>query len=105
MNLDADDIERIADAVAARLEPPAGHFVDAAHVAQTLGVERDWVYANAKRLGAIRIGGPKGRLRFDLAAVRKALAPEAQPAKKSKPRSRPSATGSRVELIPYDQLK
>lgn len=44
-------------------------FVDAATVARVLGVERDWVYAHARELGAIRLGGEKGRLRFDLEAI------------------------------------
>lgn len=71
MTLDAQDIEAIAQRVAELL---AGHgaparLVDAAHVARLLGVERDWVYAHADQLGAIRLGGPKGRLRFDLTTV------------------------------------
>lgn len=40
-------------------------FVDAATVAQLLGVERDWVYEHSEQLGGIRLGGPRGRLRFD----------------------------------------
>jgi len=40
-------------------------FVDAATVARLLGVERDWVYEHADQLGGIRLGGPRGRLRFD----------------------------------------
>jgi hypothetical protein len=71
VTLDAQDIEAIAQRVAELL---AGHgaparLVDAAHVAELLGVERDWVYAHADQLGAIRLGGPKGRLRFDLTTV------------------------------------
>lgn len=45
--------------------PHSGRLVDAATLARELGVERDWVYAHADELGAIRLGGPKGRLRFD----------------------------------------
>lgn len=73
MTLDREDIEAIAMRVAALLEarapaPPErpGNLVDAAVVARELGVERDWVYSHAKELGAIRLGGPRGRLRFDL---------------------------------------
>lgn len=40
-------------------------YVDAATLAHDLSVERDWVYAHAPELGAIRLGGPRGRLRFD----------------------------------------
>ena len=43
--------------------------VDASAVARELGVERDWVYAHAEELGAIRLGGPQGRLRFDMNLV------------------------------------
>jgi hypothetical protein len=71
MTLDAQDIEAIAQRVAELLADhgaPA-RLIDAAHVAQLLGVERDWVYAHADQLGAIRLGGPKGRLRFDLTTV------------------------------------
>lgn len=73
MPLDDADIERIAQRVAELLrdrlpEPanPAGpvRLVDAATLARTLGVRRDWVYAHAKDLGAVRLGGPHGRLRF-----------------------------------------
>jgi hypothetical protein len=45
---------------------PSVRLVDAATVAQMFGVERDWVYAHAAELGAIRLGGERGRLRFDL---------------------------------------
>jgi len=48
-------------------------LVDAATLARELGVERDWVYANSERLGAIRLGGPRGRLRFDREVVAEKL--------------------------------
>lgn len=45
-------------------------LIDAATVAQLLGVSRATVYARADELGAIRIGiGPRARLRFDLARI------------------------------------
>jgi hypothetical protein len=44
--------------------------VDAATIAKRINVDRSWVYANAPRLGALRLGdGPKARLRFDPARV------------------------------------
>ena len=50
-------------------------LVDAATLARLLNVDRDWVYANARRLGAVRLGdGPKARLRFDATRARAALA-------------------------------
>lgn len=69
MALDPADIEqiarRVAELIGAPLSDPAPRFVDAAHVARLLGVERDWVYEHAHQLGGIRLGGPRGRLRFD----------------------------------------
>ena len=68
MTLDDDDLEAIAQRVARLLPhtPPAPpRLVDAATLAAMLGVERDWIYAHATQLGAIRLGGPTGRLRFD----------------------------------------
>jgi hypothetical protein len=62
--------EEIADAVAARLQDhdPARtveRLVDAAALAEILGVDRSWVYAHAAELGAYRLGdGPKAALRF-----------------------------------------
>ncbi len=69
VKLDPDDVEAIARRVAELLgsqHRPAVRYVDAAEVASALGVERDWVYTHADELGAIRLGGPTGRLRFDL---------------------------------------
>ena len=46
----------------------------AAEVATRFGVSRSWVYENAERLGAMRLGnGARARLRFDPARVREAL--------------------------------
>ncbi len=76
------ETEQLVEAIARRVvellraeEPqrPPG-LVDAAAVARDLEVERDWVYSHATDLGAIRLGGPKGRLRFDLQVVRERLA-------------------------------
>lgn len=77
MTLEPDEIEQIAQRVVAllheqRLLEPV-RLVDATTLAHALGVERDWVYAHAHQLGAVRLGGPRGRLRFDLDAVRQRL--------------------------------
>ena len=41
-----------------------------AAVSEEFGVSADWLYANARRLGAIRLGsGPRARLRFDRATI------------------------------------
>ena len=67
----AEIAEQVADLVAA---PRRLGLVDARAVAEELGVARDWVYANADRLGAVRLGdGPRARLRFDLERARRAL--------------------------------
>lgn len=81
MNLDAESIEALAEAlapkVAARLAAqPArgdGSLVTAATLAQVLGVSRAFVYEHADALGAVRLGqGPKAPLRFDVEAAKAA---------------------------------
>jgi hypothetical protein len=45
-------------------------FVTAAVLAEVINVQRGWVYDNALKLGAIRLGtGPKARMRFPLNAA------------------------------------
>jgi hypothetical protein len=101
LRLDPRDVEAIACRVAELVGtarppvPPAIRYVDAAEVARALAVERDWVYAHAHELGAIRLGGTQGRLRFDLREVTRRLAdrrgepPAAAPAPRSRPGRRP----------------
>ena len=101
MKLDPGEAERIAGRVAAALrrEPPP-RFLDAAAAARMLGVERDWVYEHAVEhaveLGAIRLGGRRGRLRFDRLALCERLAsrPERGFAGRRKP-DRPRVSGDR----------
>ena len=69
-------------------EATRGGLIDAAALARELGVERDWVYEHAGQLGAIRLGGPRGRLRFDLEVVREKLG-GAEPGSWRPPRRRP----------------
>jgi hypothetical protein len=74
---DADLVEAIAERVVELLDEhrvaPAS-WLDAEAVARLLGVERDYVYANASRLGARRLGdGPRARLRFRLEDVEAAI--------------------------------
>jgi hypothetical protein len=108
MRLDPADIEQIArqvaDLIAATQARPSGQFVDASELAQLLGVERDWVYAHANALGAIRLGGPRGRLRFDLQRVQDAWpAPTTSGGRRSAGRSRKKrAPATRPGLIPYE---
>ena len=82
MPLDPRDIDAIAARLAELLERPVGGstpkgLATAKEVAASLGVARDWVYANQERLGVLRLGdGPKARLRFDLERAAEALRAE-----------------------------
>jgi hypothetical protein len=75
VSLNADDFEAIAEQVAElAVFPGRVGLVDARALAAELGVARDWIYANAERLGGVRLGdGPKARLRFDVERAREAL--------------------------------
>jgi hypothetical protein len=57
---------RIADKLADRLTAHhAGELIDANELAHRIGRSRDYVYANADHLGAVRLGdGPRPRLAF-----------------------------------------
>jgi hypothetical protein len=108
VTLEPAEIEAIAQRVAELLrgiEPPPVRYVDAARVAQVLDVEREWVYAHARQLGAFRLGGPQGRLRFDLDHVKQALAqpaaPDAQPVPAQPPGRHRRSCADRLELLPY----
>ena len=100
MSLSPAEIEAIAQRVAELIvdrlaESDRARLVDAAHVAQLLGVERDWVYAHADQLGAIRLGGPRGRLRFDLETVTARADRTRQAPDPRRPRGRRSTPGER----------
>lgn len=73
---DVEEIEAVAEHLAelvASARPSIG-LIDARDLAEELGVARDWVYANAERLGGVRLGnGPRARLRFDAERAREAL--------------------------------
>ena len=81
----SDTKERLADMIAVRVVALIEHraygthaeLATAAEVAQALGVSTSWVYANKRRLRAIRLGeGPKARLRFDLEQAKRAVRAE-----------------------------
>lgn len=66
--LAAELAEPVARRVAELLReaPRPGRLLDAAELADYLGVERGWVYEHAEELGVVRIGdGQRPRLRFD----------------------------------------
>jgi hypothetical protein len=106
MRLDPADVDAIAQRVVlliAEQQPAASaRLVDAAELASILGVDRGWVYSHAKALNAIRLGGPRGRLRFDLAAVLRAMnADPARPVRRREQRvTRLMDLGG--ELLPID---
>ena len=71
VRLDPDSIEALARRLAellggAEARQPRRELISAEEVSRWWGVSRRWVYDNAKRLGARRLGsGPRPRLRFD----------------------------------------
>jgi hypothetical protein len=112
VGLDEGDIERIAERVVTLLaeaqpEPvvTSARFVDEMTIAQLLDVDRDWVYAHAEQLGAVRLGGERGRLRFDLVTLEQRL--ERVGSTPARSASRASGRGRRpprrAPLIPYAQ--
>ena len=104
--LHPDDVEAIAVRVAALLQQSASppvRLVDAATLATILDVERDWVYAHARELQAVRLGGKRGRLRFDLASVFRSLNAEGSTLMSPHPYpSVASAVQVGGELLPID---
>jgi len=72
--LDGDDVEAIAQRVAALLTGEPTRYLDAAGIAARFGVGRSWVYEHKDELGGVRLGrGPKARLRFDVRHVEAVL--------------------------------
>jgi hypothetical protein len=109
VRLDPADIEavarRTAELVARGAGQPQARYLDAAQLARVLSVERDWVYAHARQLGAVRLGGARGRLRFDLQHATHVLAGARDAALAGRPprsvsRGR-AGRRARVDLLPY----
>ena len=107
VRLDADSIDaiarRVADILRSEALPTPEQLVTATDVAARFGVSRTWVYDNAERLGAIRLGtGSKARLRFDPRRVGELI--QAEPNSRERParRSPPAATRwlDKADLIP-----
>jgi hypothetical protein len=107
---DVEEIEAVAEHIAdlvASSRPKVG-LVDARDLAEELGVARDWGYANAERLGGVRLGnGPRARLRFDIEKAREALAAgrqndqptNAEPPRRRRGRPRREVVPAGVPLI------
>jgi hypothetical protein len=77
-----------------------------AAVSQEFGVSTDWLYANARPLGAIRLGsGPRARLRFDRATIADRIAKVASHAARDRSsqrgkRRRGTREGADGDLLP-----
>jgi hypothetical protein len=74
--LSDEDIEAIAERVAAKIGAPARTFalLDARELADQLGVSVDYVYRHKVELGAMALGdGPRARLKFDVDRARQVL--------------------------------
>jgi hypothetical protein len=76
-----DDLAReVAALLGQGAAAPAEPLMTAKEVAQRFNVDRGWVYAHARELGAIRLGGgSRAPLRFDPAVVAQQLLPPATP--------------------------
>ena len=109
VTLDDDDIEQIARRVAQLLDTAHAHlgprYVDAGDLSRMLGIERHWVYAHARELGAIRLGGPRGRLRFDVGRVAEALGRPESASRRARPGSSRGrgSRAPRTEVIQYER--
>jgi hypothetical protein len=70
VRLPDDQLERLADMIAARVHPAeTPRFVDAAELASIFGVSVDAIYDSADSLGAIRVGrkgSQRPRIVFDV---------------------------------------
>jgi hypothetical protein len=77
-------------------------LVDAAELASRLGVDRAWVYSHAKELHAVRLGGPRGRMRFDIDSVLRLLDGEPARPPRPAPRRRTKLIDLGGELLPID---
>jgi hypothetical protein len=69
-------------------------------------VERKWIYAHAARLGGVRLGGRRGRLRFDLERATRGLTGGGDNSSPARPSRRASRRvprcDARVDLLPYE---
>ena len=103
IRLEDDQLAELATLIAAQLQAqpsPAG-LVDAQQLAKHLGVARSWIYTHSAELQGKRLGGERGRLRFDLDEATTAFAAASKPEQpKSTPRRRraPAHVGSTLQV-------
>jgi len=106
VRLDRADVEAIAERVLDLLEARADRlpvrYVDAVTLAEALGVDRTWVYAHARELRAIRLGGARGRLRFDVRTVERVLLADTATAAPATNGGSRRSTRSTAELLPIN---
>ena len=92
MTLDDEDIEAIAERVAAKIDAaPSSGWVRVEDVAARLAVDPNWVYRRWRALGGVKLGTAKNSpVRFDLqgAVERAALLGKEAPAPVSPTRRR-----------------
>lgn len=101
---DGIPLPELAREVAAMLRQsaatPAERLLTAKEVAERFNVDRGWVYAHARELGVIRIGGgARPRLRFDSAVVAQHLVPS-RPGRTAQRSSAPTTTSPLLPITP-----
>ena len=109
--LSSADVERIAARVAEFLKGGKAveeKWVTAEVIAKRFGVSRSWVYNNADKLGALRIGqGKNVRVRFDSQLVGQRLqavgAPPSQTPVSRRARQKRRARSGAGDLLPIRQ--
>lgn len=104
VHLDDDSVNAVAERVVELLRDGSmgSQLVDTAEVARRFSLSRDYVYAHADELGAVRLGsGPRARLRFDPTKVAEVLrsSSEAESGPK-RAAARPVRRGRGVTLLP-----
>jgi hypothetical protein len=80
---------------------PEERLLTAKEVAERFNVDRGWVYAHARELGVIRIGGGgRPRLRFDPTVVAQQVLPPSSPRLAAERSPAPRATSSLLPITP-----
>lgn len=90
----AEIVEQVRRMLATQAGGAVPQAVDAATLAEHLGVTRGFVYEHADELGGVRLGdGPRARLRFDLDRALEAWNARST-SERSQPTRTPAAPGS-----------
>lgn len=102
VQLAPESIEAIARRVAELVRnPDSVQFIDAVEVAHRFGVSREWVYAHAEELGAVRLGdGSRPRMRFDVHKVSEWFGSSRSSRKPQRENRSAVRRGRDVELLP-----